>query len=547
MSRLKTMGTVGLCVAVLLVSSCAPESVEETSVASLSKETNGKTDASVEAMFVNFDFDGRVTFGSCYGVEKRVEEQLLYTMGQLNGIRGVGRLDTLELSDVESETTDQGCEVTYHARMLVAWALEHENKTTYELILPRDVRHTAVQQLFEHYGTSCASSGSHADSGSLWYYWRPERSTCTVGDDYVIRVPVTVSASAIHTTGKYPEYHKIWEDGALEVVAIFGKVNTGGDSSDAGVKGYNKFISKVMGLASSWDPTTEPALIPGNPGTDMPDVTIEATLPDGRTLKVVALLVDDIKSASSGFYDRYESLTASADLLSYNGHSGLGSNIRVLARKGKWKQGQYAIVFMNGCDSYAYVDSALADAHADVNPDDPEGTLYLDILMNAMPSYFNTMAESGLTLIKGLLDVESPRTYEQIFAGIDSHEMVIVSGEQDNVFTPGFGQAPAELEEGDVWGGMIEGGILDQSEEVFFSTPVVAPGTYRFTLSGTGDADLYIRVGETPSSTLFDCRPYAYGSDEVCEVELNVPTAIYGMVYGWMGDSEYELKGELIP
>ena len=86
-------------------------------------------------------------------------------------------------------------------------------------------------------------------------------------------------------------------------------------------------------------------------------------------------------------WTRYEGLTPTADYIVYNGHSGLGQNVRDLARRGAWNTGQYAIVFMNGCDTYAYIDSALAEAHADVNPDDPDGTKYLDIVANAMPSY----------------------------------------------------------------------------------------------------------------------------------------------------------------
>jgi len=36
------------------------------------------------------------------------------------------------------------------------------------------------------------------------------------------------------------------------------------------------------------------------------------------------------------------------------------------------------------------------------------------------------------------------------------------------------------------------------------------------TSGGTGDADLYVRHGEAPTSTAFDCRPYKGGNDEQC-------------------------------
>ena len=522
-----------------------PPAGENTAPTVWTKGSSGKVDASVEAIFVDFEFDGVVEYGNCFDPEKRVEEQLLYTMGQLNGDRGVGRLDNLELSNVVAEPTENGCRVTYSARMLVGWGYEHEGRTSYELILPRDVRHKAIEDLFEHHGKSCAKTGSEPDSGSLWYYWRPSKGVCTLSDEIAVRIPVTISPSPVHTSGMYPEYHKVWEDGSLKVVTIFGKVEAGGDDSDTGVKGYNAYIKKLKSLSKDWDLKTLPEDLPENPGNAIPDVTLRATLPDGRVLEVVALLIDSVKSADYAFYQRYQELTKTVDLLTYNGHSGLGANIRTLARKGEWTQGQYSIVFMNGCDTYAYVDSALADAHAEVNPDDPEGTKYLDVLMNAMPSYFYTMADSGMTLIKALLNIENPKTYEQIFVSIDKKEMVIVSGEHDNEYVPGFGSLEStevEIVGGEVpWEGMMKEGTVGKSEEVFFQTPALAPGTYRFEMSGDGDADLYVRMGESPSLDLFDCRPFSSGSVESCEVEINVATPLYAMVRGWHGDSNFEL------
>ncbi len=39
---------------------------------------------------------------------------------------------------------------------------------------------------------------------------------------------------------------------------------------------------------------------------------------------------------------------------------------------------------MNGCDTFAYVDGALAQTRAALNPDDPNGTKYMEIVTNAM-------------------------------------------------------------------------------------------------------------------------------------------------------------------
>jgi hypothetical protein len=120
----------------------------------------------------------------------------------------------------------------------------------------------------------------------------------------------------------------------------------------------------------------------------------------------------------------------------------LGANIQKLAGKGVWATGQYSVVFMNGCDTYAYVDSALADAHAAVNDDDPDGTKYLDIVANAMPSFFRSMPLATMALVEALLKRDEPKTYEEIFKDIDKSEVVLVTGEHDNVYTPGYSEEP---------------------------------------------------------------------------------------------------------
>ena len=47
-----------------------------------------------------------------------IDQQLLYTVGQLNGNNSVGRLDQVTITNVQSEETEYGCRITYEARML---------------------------------------------------------------------------------------------------------------------------------------------------------------------------------------------------------------------------------------------------------------------------------------------------------------------------------------------------------------------------------------------------------------------------------------------
>jgi hypothetical protein len=316
--------------------------------------------------------------------------------------------------------------------------------------------------------------GAHdVDSGSMWYYFRPERGGCTLADADVVRTKALVSVSPVNTTGKYPEYDMVWQDGALKVVAVFGKYEDGATSGDAGIDAYNSFVSGIKNELSKYGVTTIPADVPHNPGVAHPDITFSATLPDGKTVEVVALMVDNVRNGGAAFEARYESLSPRADLIVYNGHAGLGANVRSLARMGRWVQGQYVIVFVNGCDTYAYIDTALNEAHADVNPDDPEGSKYVDIVTNAMPSFFRSMSSATLAMFRGLMAFDEPRTYEKIFAEIDSAEVVIVTNEHDNTYMPGADNTdPVDP----AWAGISERGTLAAWGDVRFSTPKLPIG-----------------------------------------------------------------------
>lgn len=505
---------------------------------------DGKADASVVATFVDLEFDAHLLTRSSFNANAQIENQLLYTIGQLNGENSVGRLDKLELSNVEISREGELVRIDYSAKLLVAWGDKDDVPTNYTLELPRDVSSDALDAFAEEYGSSCVDFGAHdVDAGSMWYYYRPNRSRCNIDDADILKVDATINVSEVNTTGKYPEYHKVWEDNALKVVAVFGKYKDGAtSSSDAGIAAYNKFVSAMKRKYANDDLVTTPENIPSAPGVEVPDVTFEATLEDGRTVEIVALMVDNVRTAGAEFNERYESLSGDADLIAYNGHAGLGANIRALANKGSWQTGQYAIVYMNGCDTYAYVDSALFNEHAIINDDDETGTKYMDIITNAMPSFFRDMSATTTTLITSLTDIEEPRTYEQIFAKIPSSQVVLVSGEQDNEFVPGFGEDDDEPET-DTWGGIEEAGEVTRDEEVRFTTPKLAPGTYTFEMAGTADADLYVKIGQAPTAESFDCRPFKAGSFERCTVELNSPSPIHVMVRGWATASNFELIG----
>jgi len=500
---------------------------------------------SAKATLLEFEFDGELVTTDTFDLNQTIEDQLLYTMGHLNADNSVGRLDTVKITDIVSERLDDGStRVKYHAVLPVAWGSKTNLPKTYNFTLPKKIDFSGLDAFTKSYKASCVDSGAHdVTSGSMWYYYRPNRSSCKLADTDVVKFTAAVTKSLENTEGKYPEFHKVWEDDELRVVAIFGKYEDGAKtSSDAGISAYDRFVT---GVKSGFSGATVTPALSGSPGVANPDVTIAATLPNGKKLTVTALLVDNVSSAPQSFYTRYESLSTEADLIFYNGHAGLGQNVRALANRGEFRAEKYQIFFMNGCDTYAYVDGSLAKTRSILNPDDPSGTKYMDMITNAMPAFFHSMPAASLALIKSLGDNAKPKTYQEIFAGIDSSQVVVVTGEEDNVFTPQGVVTKWEINEEDV---------VAKGEQKEYSLGTLKAGSYVISLhedqaAPGGDADIYIGLGSKPTLTKWNFRPWLDGSDEEVAFELSSPTAVFVMVHGYdqmsQASAAFKLSGRV--
>jgi hypothetical protein len=125
------------------------------------KGDNGKDDASAEAVFLDFEWDGELLTQYSYNNEKTIEDQLLYTIGHLNGERSLGRLDKLVLTDIKSEQVEGKTRLTYHAVMPVAWASRNGVPETYTFTMPLDMSYAAIGAFAEKYGETCVDWGAH--------------------------------------------------------------------------------------------------------------------------------------------------------------------------------------------------------------------------------------------------------------------------------------------------------------------------------------------------------------------------------------------------
>ncbi|WP_020408368.1 choice-of-anchor B family protein [Hahella ganghwensis] len=90
----------------------------------------------------------------------------------------------------------------------------------------------------------------------------------------------------------------------------------------------------------------------------------------------------------------------------------------------------------------------------------------------------------------------------------------------------------------------FDGSVSRNAEDNYGPFKVTAGEPFKAEMTGSNDADLYVRFGAAPTTSSWDCRPYKNGSNETCEQTVpNGQTEAFVMVRGYSGAaSDYHLK-----
>lgn len=406
-------------------------------------ESQTEAFTSASSTLYDFDFDGELVTEAGWPSSIAIDNQLLYTVGQLNGVGGVGRLDATRLDSISTESIGDGLvRVRYHATMPVAWpkSLGGSTPDGFVFRLPRNVSEAGLESFAKTHGGTCVDLWSAHDVGpaNMWYYYRPHASGCAFEDGDVSESVVSVALSTQNSADSYPELDAIWRDGVLNAVVVFGKDRVGATGfSDFGIAQYGQFNYRMRWTSfGDLKLMSTPADLPGAPDEKIPEVTWNGTFSDGRRIEVHAFIIDNPQLVTAEFEARYATLSRTADILVYNGHAALGANVRAFARMGEPNPGQYTIVSMMGCDTFAYVDGFMAAQRSALNADDPSGTKYLDMITNIVPTNPVVLSTASLALIRGVAEPESPRSYLQILREFEPTHHAVVTGDEDNEFRP---------------------------------------------------------------------------------------------------------------
>lgn len=77
--------------------------------------------------------------------------------------------------------------------------------------------------------------------------------------------------------------------------------------------------------------------------------------------------------------------------------------------------------------------------------------------------------------------------------------------------------------------------------------PAGATGLKFTTTGGTGDGDLYVRFGSQPTTSAYDCRPYASGNAETCNIATAQAGTYYVSIRAYSTFSGVSLTGSYTP
>jgi hypothetical protein len=411
----------------------AGAAVAATACTSLEEDTVGGGDAitSNDANLFEASFRGSVLAGPRENTRKAISTQLTYLQGALTThLGGNAQAGMPALSNVESVEEDGKQRITYEVKLTFAVPKNEPAMTSYDVVLPLDT--TKLAEFNQKYDGRCGSNEYGVES--FWHDWNPKGFGCAVDDADVLRVSATLKPHPQTTEGKFPEYDKVWEDGSLDVVAVFGIIDSN-TPYDEGARGREQLLASVASSLQNVerkDADTSDGILADS--TVSGSITIAG---QQRRVNVTGILVQEAATAGFAFNRRYAAATEKADVVVYEGHSGLGTNIDVLTKEMGATRGKYQLVYLYGCQTLGYLGPDMHAKRVELNgaEADPDGTKFLDVIATALPAYGDNGHSTG-AIYEALLAPGQPRSFNDLLGEISSLHLSVVYGEHDNVFTP---------------------------------------------------------------------------------------------------------------
>ena len=381
-----------------------------------------------------------------------VDKQIKYAKKQVNSDLLHLNLSSSEMEVTDAVLGDDGiAKVSYeaHVETIVTQEELAESGQTLDDVLSTVLRATLPslpERMAEDVGAACLEDGEEdAQSFNYFYYYEADKDGCAEAMEAagVERVGATLElVNLAPSKTVYPEYHRLTEDGQIDVVVFFGAADHDWAPGDWDWGTYQR-DTFVRHLSQR-----------GFRRTDAEHGDLYSKTVDGLGQNITVIGPETLKLLKEDRDNVFSQVVRENEVIMYNGHSFYGS-LGVLDDPSIYT-GRYQIFFMNSCWSYEYYTKQVFKNNVSAN--DPQGWLNADVVNDTESGWFHNMAAESRILLTNLLrgaetgGEENGRTYDwegiieamnrhaidiQSSRGTETHEIYGVSGVTTNRYTPG--------------------------------------------------------------------------------------------------------------
>ncbi len=267
-------------------------------------------------------------------------------------------------------------------------------------------------------GDKCADYDSHIDLSQsvYWYLWNPTKSGCAID---LPTMTLTVEEVLPHNPGNFPEYDKLWADGRLEAVVLFGKLDDGDVADDYNWQNVTRLSQWLLEAGF----------------TEAPEAPLGRRFVKqvGDKTEVVDIYGPDLFHSVADYarLHNWQKAVSEHEVVMYNGHSVLGTG---MAFERVQYPDFYQIFQVASCLSYEYyVRPVLAGKG---------GWSMVDVVSNVQPTYYSENLPLTSTILARLMwgfENEGRASWQDIMEAVSrklGHYRFGVSGARGNCFDP---------------------------------------------------------------------------------------------------------------
>jgi hypothetical protein len=303
--------------------------------------------------------------------------------------------------------------------------------------------------------------------GDFFYFWDPDQENCPLKENkkHILRIKGTLKKLK-KTKRTYPAYEKIFGDNGNGLTTradlFFGYIESKAPRNlyhyltqtisaqdpeasikyvddailsayemsdyleDKGFELFNRTLFGDLTQKQEWklskkglDLKDEPTMEEGPTAGEKRTYT--KTFPSGKEVVVNIIIAqsdfqDNKKKQSTLFKNMFEDALEKADLIDYEGHSGLGGNLDLESLYGDrdiFNPDKYQIIFINGCHSYAYFKNMFLN-----RKNHPQN---LDLILSGLSTLSDDAVNNSKAFLKYFINPDKSRrpSYQAILNAIE--------------------------------------------------------------------------------------------------------------------------------